>query len=253
VKDLLHGTWLAHPVHAVVTDVAIGAWTTAQVMDAAEFFGRRGTSTAATGAIAVGIGGAVASAASGLADWSDTHGEQRRVGLIHALLNIAGVTMYSASLLSRIGGHRSTGKLLSGAGFATVLASGYLGGDLAYRLGTQVDRNAWAGEIDDFEPAIRDAELTANEPVRVEVKGTPIMLVRVDGHIHAMNDVCSHAGCSLTEGRVEGDAIVCKCHGSTYRLQDGTVMHGPSAYSQPSYEVRVRKGQIEVRSALRIA
>ena len=43
------------------------------------------------------------------------------------------------------------------------------------------------------------------------------------------------------------DAIVCACHGSTYRLRDGAVLHGPSAYAQPSFEVRTRNGMIEVR------
>ena len=250
VKDLLHGTWLAHPVHAAVTDVAIGAWTTAQVMDVVELVTGHRAPGAASTSIAVGLGGSFASAASGLADWSDTSGEQRRVGLIHALLNLAGSMMYEASLVNRLTGHRTAGKLLSSAGFATVLVSSYLGGDLAYRLGTQVDRNAWTYDLRDFTPALRESDLAPDKPIRVEVKGVPIMLVRWGGEIYAMSDICSHAGCSLADGKLEGNTIVCPCHGSTYQLRDGLVVHGPSAYSQPSYEVRVMNGQIEVRSAM---
>lgn len=252
VKDLLHGTWLAHPVHAAVTDVAIGAWTTAQVMDVVDVAVGHRRPGAASMAIAVGLGGSFASAASGLADWVDTSGEQRRVGLIHALLNLAAAMMYQASLVNRLTGHRSTGKLLSTAGFATVLVSSYLGGDLAYRLGTQVDRNAWTFDLRDFTPAMRESDLLPDKPTRVEVNGVSIVLVRRDGEIYAMSDTCSHVGCSLAEGRLEGDTIVCNCHGSTYRLRDGLVIHGPSAYSQPSYEVRIIDGQIEVRSAMPI-
>ena len=250
VKDFLHGTWLAHPVHAAVTDVAIGAWTTAQVMDVVDVAVGHRLSGAASMSIAVGLGGSFASAASGLADWVDTSGEQRRVGLIHALLNLVAATLYSASLLNRLAGHRSTGKLLSTAGFSTVLVSSYLGGDLAYRLGTQVDRNAWTFDLREFAPAMRENDLLPDKPTRVEVNGVPIMLVRRGVEIYAMSDTCSHVGCSLADGRLEGDTIVCNCHGSTFRLPDGMVVHGPSAYSQPSYEVRIVNGQIEVRSAM---
>lgn len=250
VRDFLHGTWLAHPVHAAATDVAIGAWTAAQVMDVVDVAVGHKLSGAASLSIAVGLGGSVASAASGLTDWSYTSGEQRRVGLIHALLNVAAATLYSASLFNRIAGHRSAGKLLSAAGLTTVLASSYLGGDLVYRLGTQVDRNAWTFGVRNFAPAMRESDLQPDKPTRVEVNGVQIVLVRSGGQIYALSDTCSHMGCSLAEGRLEGDTIVCSCHGSTFRLQDGLVVHGPSAYSQTSYEVRITDGQIEVRSAM---
>jgi len=72
------------------------------------------------------------------------------------------------------------------------------------------------------------------------------MLVRHDGQIHAIADRCSHRGCSLAEGTVRAGTVTCKCHGSTFTL-DGAVVTGPATSPQPSLEVRVRDGKVEVR------
>jgi nitrite reductase/ring-hydroxylating ferredoxin subunit len=83
---------------------------------------------------------------------------------------------------------------------------------------------------------------------RVDVEGAQVMLVRQGGKIHAMSDVCSHLGCSLAEGHLEGDSVRCDCHGSRYSLEDGKVLDGPSAYCQPVYKTRIYGGQIQVGS-----
>jgi nitrite reductase/ring-hydroxylating ferredoxin subunit len=249
IKDVLHGTWLAHPLHAVTTDVAIGAWTTAGVLDILDSANGREPSGASTAAVAVGLAGAAASAASGFADWSETSGYQKKLGIVHASLNVTAVLLYSGSLASRIAGSHPFGRVLAGLGFGTVLVSSYLGGDLAYRLGTQVDRNAWARSLRDFTPVMAEAELQPEKPTRVEAKGVRIMLVRQAGQIFALGDTCAHQGCSLAKGHLQGDTIVCSCHGSTYRLEDGTAIRGPAVYPQPSFEVRTAAGQIEVKSA----
>ncbi len=248
IRDLLHGTWLAHPLHAVTTDVAIGGWTTAQVLDAVD--SRNRIPNASTVAVAVGLGGAVASAASGLADWSETESDQKRLGLVHATVNVTAVILYSASLISRMAGNHGLGKLLGGAGFTTVLVGSYLGGDLAYRLGSQVDRNAWTKTIRDFAPAMREADLVPEKPTWADVKGVRVMLLKRGERIFALGDTCAHQGCSLSRGRVDGETIVCACHGSTYRLEDGSVVHGPAVYGQPSFDVRVIDGQVEIKSVV---
>jgi nitrite reductase/ring-hydroxylating ferredoxin subunit len=61
-----------------------------------------------------------------------------------------------------------------------------------------------------------------------------------------MADRCSHRGCSLHEGKLEGDQIVCPCHGTRFGL-DGSLAAGPAAYPQPALETRVQEGKIEVR------
>jgi nitrite reductase/ring-hydroxylating ferredoxin subunit/uncharacterized membrane protein len=250
VKDFLNGVWLAHPLHPAVTDVPVGAWTAAVAMDGIQAATGRDMRGATATTISVGIVGAVASAASGVADWADTRQEQRRVGLVHATVNVVGLTLMGASLWRRTRVNSSGAGVLSSAGYLTMVVGAYLGGDLAYRLGNQIDRNAWVRGSKQFTPVMREIDLPPEKPTRVEAGGVPILLVRHNDQIHAMNETCSHAGGPLSEGHLEGDAIVCPWHGSQYRLEDGTVVHGPSPYAQPHYEVRVRDGQIEVCTTL---
>ena len=81
VKDLLSGTWLGHPLHPVLTDVVVGAWTSSFLLDLLP--GRR-TRKASDRLVDVGILAAVPTALAGLSDWADVGGRARRVGLAHA-------------------------------------------------------------------------------------------------------------------------------------------------------------------------
>ncbi len=245
-KDLLNGTWLEHPLHPALTDIPIGAWTAAAMCDLVTATGKRDLDDAASAALAVGIVGAVGAAITGVADFSDTHGAQRRVGLVHAGLNTTALVFQVASLVQRRRGIRGA-KVTSAIGYGTALAAAYLGGDLVFRQGTQVDRNAWRAGARSFTPAMRESALAPEQPTGVEVEGTKVMLVRHEGELFALDDVCGHAGCPLSQGHLAEGAIVCACHGSTYRLRDGAVLRGPSPYPQPSYDVRVEGDRIEVR------
>ena len=71
VKDALHGVWLGHPLHPLLTDLPIGFWTSAFVLD---LVGRRRTRSAADTLIALGVVTAVPTAAAGMADWSSSTG-----------------------------------------------------------------------------------------------------------------------------------------------------------------------------------
>lgn len=246
-KDFLNGTWLGHPLHPALTDIPIGAWTTAAVLDVATLTGRRNYDAAASAALAFGAAGAVGAALSGVADWSDTGGAQRRVGLAHAAGNTVALALMIASLWAR---HRQMrgARALSLAGLGVAATAAHLGGDLVFRFGTQVNRTAWHHGARDFAAVMPDAELASDRPTRVEVAGAPIMLARHQGNVYALDDVCSHAGCSLSQGRVTAGTIACPCHGSTYRLRDGAVIHGPSTFAQPAYDVRIDEGLIHVRS-----
>jgi nitrite reductase/ring-hydroxylating ferredoxin subunit len=71
--------------------------------------------------------------------------------------------------------------------------------------------------------------------------------VRRGSRIFALAETCSHFSGPLSEGKLVGDSIVCPWHASTFALQDGRVLNGPAVHPQPCLEVRVEKGQIEVR------
>jgi nitrite reductase/ring-hydroxylating ferredoxin subunit/uncharacterized membrane protein len=249
VKNFLHGTWLGHPLHPVLTDVPLGAWTVALALDAMEAIsGRREFGPGADAAIAVGLAGAVGSAVTGLTDWSETSGRARKVGLAHGLLNVGATLLYTTSFVMRRRKKRSAGLGLAMLGYAVSSAAAYLGGHLVYGEQIGVDHTAAQELPEDFVPVIAETELSEGQMMKVEAKGVSVLLVRRGGQIHALAHTCSHLGGPLSEGKLEGEIVQCPWHGSRFSIKDGSVVDGPATFPQPCFETRVREGQIEVRS-----
>lgn len=247
-KNFLHGTWLGHPLHPVLTDIPVGAWTTALALDAMEALsGRDEFGDAADAAIAIGLVGAVGAAATGITDWSDTEGRGRKVGLVHGLLNATATTLYATSLVMRRGNARRAGVGLSMLGFLVSGAAAYLGGHLVFGEKIGVDHTAGQQMPNEFTPVMADAELQENQLTRVEFRDVPILLVRRGGQIFALAETCSHLGGPLSEGALVDNSVRCPWHGSRFSLEDGNVIDGPATHPQPCLEARVREGQIEVR------
>ena len=249
-KNFLHGTWLGHPLHPVLTDVPIGAWTAALALDALEAIsGRREFGPGADAAIAVGLVGAVGSAVTGITDWSATHGRGRKIGLTHGLLNAGATVLYTTSLLMRRRRKtRRAGQGFAMLGYAVSCAAAYLGGHLVYGEQIGVDHTAAQEMPHEFVPVLPENELPENRLTKVEAKGVPVLLVRQNGQIHALAHTCSHLGGPLSEGKLEGDSVRCPWHGSCFSLEDGHVIDGPATFPQPRFETRVRDGRIEVRA-----
>ncbi|MFJ1604577.1 DUF2231 domain-containing protein [Streptomyces sp. NPDC088253] len=128
VRDLLRGRPLGHPVHPVLVQVPIGCWLSAAVLDIVP-----SGQCAPTTLTAVGLAGVAPAAVAGWADWADLPPEQARVGLVHAVSNVAAVAFYTASLTARLRGRSAKGRLWSLGGLAAVAVSGALGGHVAYR------------------------------------------------------------------------------------------------------------------------
>src|SRR4051812_47447828 len=105
VRDGLHGVWLGHPLHPVLTDVPIGVWSAAAILDIVPSTGPASATLIATGCVA-----AVPTAVTGWADWSQLHPPQQRIGVVHAAANVVALTLYSASLVARARGRSFTGK-----------------------------------------------------------------------------------------------------------------------------------------------
>lgn len=135
VTEALRGRWAGHSIHPILTDIPIGAWTSANILD---LVGRRRSRSAATAFLALGLVSAVPTIASGLAEWRSAAGATRRVGVVHAALNGAAVCVYGGSLAARLCGRHGTGTILGLAGTMVATAAGYLGGHLAtvHRFGT---------------------------------------------------------------------------------------------------------------------
>ncbi len=250
VKNFLHGKWLGHPLHPVLTDIPIGAWTAALALDAMEMTtGRKELGAGADAAIAVGLVGAVGAAVTGLTDWSETSGRARKVGVTHGLLNLGAALLYGTSLAVRNRKSRNARIGLAMLGYAVSSASAYLGGHLVFGEQIGVDHTAQYDLPKDFVRVLPEAELSEGEMKRVEAGGVPVLLVRRAGEIYAMVETCSHLGGPLSEGKLEGKTVQCPWHGSRFCLEDGSVVDAPATSPQPRFETRVRDGQIEVRPA----
>ncbi|MGH2522062.1 MAG: DUF2231 domain-containing protein [Anaerolineales bacterium] len=254
-QNFLYGTWLGHQLHPVLTDVPIGAWMMAAVLDALEAMsGRRGRRfrAGADAAVAVGLVGAVGAAVTGLTDWRHVDGNRaRRVGMAHALLNLVATLLYAASFFLRRGRKRAAGRNAAWAGFAVSMASAYLGGDLVGEQQIGVNRTAGLKLPEEFAPVLTASLLEDGKLQRAWAGNVPVLVVRRGERIYALVETCAHLGGPLSEGKLKKDdnSVVCPWHGSRYALEDGRVLDGPSAYPQPCLETRVRNGQVEVRAA----
>jgi hypothetical protein len=189
----------------MLTDLPIGAWSMSALLDTV---GGRPAERSADLLMAAGVLAAVPTAASGLNDWSDTYGPDTRVGLVHATINTAALSLYVASLSSRAHGERTRGKIIGLAGLA-VLTGAYLGGHLSFARGVNVNRTAWQEGPQDW-------------------------------------TVLPWVG-PLDEGTIAKDCVTCPWHGSILRFADGAVVRGPARSPQARYEARVSGDRIEVR------
>ncbi|WP_369154274.1 Rieske 2Fe-2S domain-containing protein [Streptomyces sp. R02] len=245
VRDVLHGTWLGHPVHPMAIHLPIGSWMSAAVLDL-----KPGRSRQADLLVALGLAGAVPAAATGLTDWAELHREQQRVGLVHAVANTAAVGLYGVSLVMRLTGRGRAGRALGYLGLTAVGAGGLLGGHLAYRQAAGVNHaeevphvvsDGWhrVGGVDEF---------PAGEAVRCVVDDVPVLVVReTGGEVHALAERCSHLAGPLSEGTVADGCVQCPWHGSVFRLSDGWNVEGPATAPQPAFDTRVVDGHVEVR------
>ena len=248
IRNFLNGTWLGEPLHVVLTDIPIGAWTVAMAFDALDLIGNGDDfARAADTSIAIGLAGAAGAALTGMTDWSDVDPPARRTGFLHALLNIGATALFTTSLILRRKKERESGRVASALGYALMSYSAHLGGSMVYEHQVGVDRTAGEKFPEEFAAVLPESKLMDETPTRAVHAGVPILLVRHGGRIFAMAETCSHFSGPLSEGKLDGDSIVCPLHASRFSLEDGRVINGPAVHPQPCLEVRIRDGQIEVR------
>lgn len=245
-RDALHGTWLGHPLHPALTDVAIGCWTSAAALD---LVGGEETRAASRRLIGLGVLSAAPTAASGAADWLalGEAARPKRLGAVHAVANGTATVLYAASWLARRNGHHKRGVALSTAATALAGAGGYLGGHLAFRNAVGVDRNAGHDGVEDWTEIGNLRDLPMRQPVRRTVGGEDLLVYRIGSTVRVLAATCSHLGGPLEQGSVEDECVTCPWHGSTFALTDGSVVSGPATHPQPAYDVRVVGRTVQVR------
>jgi nitrite reductase/ring-hydroxylating ferredoxin subunit/uncharacterized membrane protein len=249
--ELLHGgRWVGHPLHPALSDLPIGLWTSATILDAADLGPAARPGLDAAGVLsAAGTLAAGATVLTGLSDWTVSNDQDRRVGLFHGLLNTAALGLQSASLAARMTGHRGTGRALGAAGLAVTAGAAYLGGHLVFTKGVMVNRVGWATGPRRWVRALEEADLPDDSPVAVEAEGRQVLLFRHDGALYGIDNICSHAGGLLSRGTVADLVVTCPLHGSRFALADGCVLRGPASQPQPVLRTRIRNGWIEVRGS----
>ena len=85
------------------------------------------------------------------------------------------------------------------------------------------------------------------ELLSVDVAGTQVAVTVVDGVVYAVDDECTHQGCSLSDGVVEGLTIVCPCHMGTFDLTSGAVISGPPERPVACWKATLRDGALELK------
>ncbi|MBI3687011.1 MAG: non-heme iron oxygenase ferredoxin subunit [Actinobacteria bacterium] len=90
-------------------------------------------------------------------------------------------------------------------------------------------------------------DLPESGVIRVELGDTPLAVVRSDGEVYAIRDVCSHADVPLSEGEVSGSTIECWLHGSCFDLTTGRPTGLPATRPVPVYQTKIDGGEVYVR------
>jgi nitrite reductase/ring-hydroxylating ferredoxin subunit len=211
--------------------------------------GREDLAPGADAAVTIGLVGAVGAATTGLTDWHKTDGKARKVGIVHGMLNLTATALYATSLVLRKRKQREAAIAAGLLGYAVSSAAAYLGGNLVYEQKVGTDHAERDSLPDSFVAVLPEEDLHEGQPVRVEANGKKVVLVRQSGRVYALAETCSHLGGPLAEGKLGDGTITCPWHGSTFCLEDGSIVNGPATYPQPCYDVRIRNGRIEVRAA----
>ena len=249
IRDLLQGRWLGHPLHAAATDIPIGMLLGSVVLDLI------GQPTAADITLVGSIIFMVLSAIAGLADYSETDGTALTRATLHATLMTVALVVLIVSAAMRTGepADRSVPIALSIIGFLLVTAGAFVGGDVVYVAGNMVSRHAFRGAgtrwIRLDTGTVGDlALLPEATATKMRAGINDLVVVRIGDTVHALHDVCAHAGGPLHEGRVVDGCVECPWHASRFRLTDGLPRQGPTVYDQPAYEIRsAEAGGYEVR------
>ncbi len=103
--------------------------------------------------------------------------------------------------------------------------------------------------MDGFTDALSQLDLPQGSMKTVVVRGKKVAIANVDGQVFAIADTCSHEECSLgSEGYLDGNVIICGCHGAQFDAASGKVLSLPATVDVASYQVKIDNGRIWVKA-----
>ncbi len=89
-------------------------------------------------------------------------------------------------------------------------------------------------------------DVGSDQALQVEVGGEKLALLRCDGEIHAVSDICTHELAYLSEGFVEGCTLECPLHGSQFDVRTGEVKSLPATADVKKYDVKIEGDDVLV-------
>ena len=254
VTNALNGVWLGHPAHAPLVSMASGAIGTTVALDALTALkgkigeGVLGTTQLARHALALGILANLGSVVTGVTDWQHTHEQERRIGLVHGLLNVAATALYVFSWNERRRGRHLRGRVASVIGYGIATGSGYLGGALVFGSGIGIDRSGARLNTTKWTPVLSEESLPNGKLRRVDVDGVGVVVCRDGDSVAAIGEYCPHLAAPMADGWLDRGRIICPWHGSQFDIDSGRVIRGPATAPLPRYQARLNDGVVEVRS-----
>lgn len=267
LKALLQGKPFGHPLHPALVHFPIGLFLLSLALDIVSFIqADQATALARASfyAMALGLGFAALAIVAGLADRSDIRLDHpaRKTVNIHMTLNLIATGLYGLNFFLRtrqpdLTPIPSITLLLSFAGAAMILVSGYLGGTMVYDDGIGVGRHRRYTrtprrtidvsmlERRDGWVAVCDADqLGDGETLRVNWDGTIITIVRRGGEVYAFQEFCTHRYGPLSEGKLYDHQIECPWHRSCFDIRTGRVVEGPAKVDLKTYSATIHAGKI---------
>ena len=240
-----------HPLHPMLIVYPFAFLTGAFGFNAAAAATRnRELNTVGDYLVPTGVAAGLLAAVPGIIDYLNvvppqSSGKERATK--HALLNITGLGLFTASwLLGRSGARRTLPLLMQGLGSAVMSVAGYMGGTLVYRNQIGVDhRYANAGKWQEESRQISGsraltsaaASLGVNQMKLVHAGDERIAVGRTEDGYAAFQDRCTHKGGPLSDGVLICGTVQCPWHGSQFDVHTGDVKCGPAEKKIATYPI----------------
>ncbi|SDR94116.1 DUF2231 domain-containing protein [Microlunatus soli] len=228
-RALLRGRWLGHAVHPVLTDLPLGAWASAGVLD---LVGGRDARPAAQRLVGLGIVMAAPTIVTGWAEWAAADRPAQRVGVVHAVSNSAALGLYTLSWLARRRGGHKTGMLLGLAAGAAAGTGGYLGSHL-----TEVR------QVASYHPAFDTGESRGLDAEERRGNPAPPQAPRAEFHVSVENEIwkVERYGHDSSEHSTQRAAIAAAREQAAAARPSRVVVHGADGFARDevSYDVDV--------------
>lgn len=97
-----------------------------------------------------------------------------------------------------------------------------------------------------FHKVATTSELDEDEAMQIVVEGKEIALINLGGELFALDDICTHAYASMSDGYIEGDCIECPLHGAQFEIKTGKAVTPPATEDLASYGVKVEDGDVYI-------